>query len=135
MKTRTDPMADAEDVTTVKIVINGIAHRDGIMRVALFDSPDGFPGEMDTVYRRLETPIVDEPVTVTLEDVPAGRYAVSVFHDEDGDGVMETGLFGQPSEGYGISNDATALFGPPSFEDASFAVASEPVLIRITMNY
>ena len=45
---------------------------------------------------------------------------MAVHHDADGDGAMERGLFGLPSEPYGISNGARRRFGPPRRRDAAF---------------
>jgi uncharacterized protein (DUF2141 family) len=130
-----DEDPDPGGPVTIEVVIEGVAHREGVMRLALFDSPDGFPDEMRSVYHRLESPIEADTVTFTIHGVPRGRYAVSVYHDENGDGVMETDFLGRPSEGYGISNDADSTFGPPSFDDASFRTNSDPCVIRISLNY
>jgi uncharacterized protein (DUF2141 family) len=66
--------------------------------------------------------------------VPSGPFAVSVFHDEDLDRKLDTGLFGAPSEDYGFSRDARGTFGPPRFEDARLELApgeSKRVAIRV----
>lgn len=126
---------DASKPATLKIVIEGIEHSGGVIKLALFNTPEGFPGKMKKVYRRLESPIAGETVEFTIEMVPAGRYAVSVFHDENGNDSMETDVFGRPSEGYGFSNNAKGRFGPPSFEDASFLTSDDPIVIRIKLNY
>ncbi len=55
-------------------------------------------------------------------DLPAGRYAVAVFHDENGNGVLDTNFFGVPIEGYGFSRSAKGLFGPPDFEQAAVEI-------------
>jgi uncharacterized protein (DUF2141 family) len=120
---------------TLVVVISGVEHTGGVMRLALFDSPDGFPGTMDAVYRRLEAPIEGAEVVFTIAEVPAGRYAVSVYHDENGNDSMETDMFGRPSEGYGFSNDARGRFGPPGFDDAAFVVLDDPTEIRIVLDY
>ena len=48
-------------------------------------------------------------------------YAVSVVYDEDGNGKLNTGFLGIPSDPVGFSNNAKGTFGPPSFYKASFA--------------
>jgi uncharacterized protein (DUF2141 family) len=119
--------------TTLEVMIDGITRPSGVMRVALFDSPDGFPGEMENVFRRIEVPVTDQSVTVTWANVPPGRYAVSVHHDIDENGRIETDFFGRPSEGYGTSNNVRGRFGPPKFTEAAIEVATEPVKVRITL--
>ena len=79
-------------------------------------------------------PISGASAVTTFEDVPAGPFAVSVYHDEDGDGKMDTNLVGIPSEDYGFSADASGVFGAPSFEEASLelaAGASMQITVRV----
>lgn len=54
-----------------------------------------------------------------FEGVPAGRYALSIIHDENGNGKLDT--FAKiPREGYGFSGNPAMRFGPPEFEEARF---------------
>ena len=50
-------------------------------------------------------PIKDRHATCVFTGVPAGTYAVAVFHAEHNETQMETGLFGKPKQGYGFSNN------------------------------
>ena len=63
--------------------------------------------------------------------VPPGTYAVAVHHDEDGDGEMDTGLFGIPSEPHGFSNNARGRFGPPSWRAARVRVPASGATVRV----
>jgi uncharacterized protein (DUF2141 family) len=54
--------------------------------------------------------------------LPAGRFAVAVFHDENDNGELDTNLLGLPKEGYGFSRNATGSFGPARFADAAVEV-------------
>jgi len=56
---------------------------------------------------------------LSLCDVESGLYAISIFHDENDNGELDTGLFGIPKEPYGFSNNLKKLL-PPSFEEATF---------------
>ena len=71
----------------------------------------------------------------TFEDLAPGTYAVAVYHDENGNGEFDQGLFGIPLEGYAFSMGARAFFGPPSFERAAFAVAAAGTTVTIAMTY
>ena len=51
--------------------------------------------------------------------MPPGHYAVTVYHDRDNSGKLETGAFGIPKEPVGFSNNPTFLFGPPFFDAAA----------------
>ena len=74
-------------------------------------------------------------VTIVFNDVPPGEYAISLLHDENGNGKADTVLF-LPKEGFGFSRDAKARFGPPKFSAAAFTVDSDaPVYQKIRMRY
>ena len=59
--------------------------------------------------------------------LPAGRYAVRAFHDEDGDGDLGMDQ-GYPLEGYATSN-ASGRFDDPDFDEA--VVTEADVALRL----
>jgi uncharacterized protein (DUF2141 family) len=59
-------------------------------------------------------------VTLRVEGVVPGEYAVQAFHDEDDSGHVRRSLLGIPEEGVGFSNDPPLLIGAPHFADAAF---------------
>ncbi len=91
--------------------------------VALFLSAEGWPNDQALAFGRAVLPIREGKAVAEFEDVPAGPFGVSAFHDEDVDGVLDTGAFGIPSEDYGFSRDARGTFGPPGFEAARLDLA------------
>jgi uncharacterized protein (DUF2141 family) len=48
-------------------------------------------------------------------DIPAGTYTLVIVHDENMSSKLDTNWLGIPTEGYGFSNDAKVMLGPPSF--------------------
>lgn len=71
--------------------------------------------------------------TTTFDGLPAGRYAVAVFHDTDGNGRLSTWPIGLPKEAYGFSRDARGRFGPPSFDAAAFDLPAAGVRLEISL--
>lgn len=71
--------------------------------------------------------------TTTLGDLPAGRYAVAVFHDTDGNGRLSTWPIGLPKEAYGFSRDARGRFGPPGFDAAAFDLPAAGARLEISL--
>ncbi len=55
--------------------------------------------------------------TLVFPGIQAGRYALQIFHDEDGNMIPNI-----PPEGFAFGNDATF---PPSFDKASFIVSGD----------
>lgn len=74
-------------------------------------------------------------VNVVFENVPDGTYALSVIHDENKNGELDSNLIGIPREGFGFSNDAMGTFGPPSFEKSGFVLKKEARKMKVTMRY
>lgn len=69
-------------------------------------------------------------LTFTFENVPPGRYAVSVLHDANANQRMDFDPSGMPLERYGMSGNDMQM-GPPTFEGAAFEVGTEPVALSI----
>lgn len=54
-----------------------------------------------------------------------GVYALVVFEDLNKNGILDQNKLGIPQEPFGFSKAKLGLFGPPSFEKASFAFPAE----------
>ena len=117
---------------TLDVVITGLANDNGDVHVALYDNPAAFP---DSDGMRSETKIVpsDRRASVTFPDLAPGRYAIAVYHDENGNHDFDQGLFGIPLEDYGFSSGAVAFFGPPSFDAAAFDVTDPATQVEINL--
>lgn len=114
--------------------IENLRSADGIIRLALYDSDEQFlqsGGARAGADREAEAGGVE----VVFPQLPSGTYAVATYHDENGNGAFDTGLLGLPSEGFGFSNDARVLLGPPSFADAAIFVPAEGATIVVRMRY
>ena len=111
-----------ENSGTIQVVVKGFENNSGKARLLLFtpDKDDSFPGEQNDALKRVVIDIKNKKAVFILKNIPYGKYAVSIHHDEDNDGEIDTNWIGIPNEGLGTSNDAKGNFGPPSFEDASF---------------
>ena len=72
-------------------------------------------------------------VTVEIADLPAGDYAVMLFHDENGNYQVDMDESGIPTEGVGFSG-ADLLVGIPTFEECKFTV-SESLSLTIKLQY
>jgi len=70
--------------------------------------------------KRLMLPIANKQVTVDITDLSAGQYSVRVFHDENDNKKLDTGMFGIPKEDWGMSNNVKAVMGPPDFNESLF---------------
>lgn len=103
----------------------------GFVVCALFASATGFPSEGATrSVAHLRVRPVRHRALCSFSGQAPGTYAISVFHDEDSDGELDTGLFGIPTEGWGTSRNASGTLGPPSWADARFAYRGGAIRMR-----
>jgi uncharacterized protein (DUF2141 family) len=107
--------ASAQSQARLSVSVEGVRNDSGSVRCGLYSSANGFR-EPGREMRGAVAPIKDGHATCVFSGVPAGTYAVAVFHAEHNETQMETGLFGKPKQGYGFSNNPSSMFGPPSFE-------------------
>jgi len=126
-------MAGSAEQVSGRIVVTivGFESDAGQAMVALWDDPDHFPTGENHVAA-LRAVITDGTAQIEFADVAAGEYALSVFHDENGNGELDTGFMGIPKEPIGASNDARGRFGPPKFDDARFQV--DDGVVELTVN-
>jgi uncharacterized protein (DUF2141 family) len=110
-----------------------ILHEDNIREageilIAIYDDAQPFEAdrgdEGGAAPGIIEGPIEPvEPGSVTYRyELPAGTYAIGIFHDANLNNRLDNFFFGIPREQYGFSNNARGFMGPPSFEDAAIAV-------------
>jgi uncharacterized protein (DUF2141 family) len=123
----------ADTSPSLDFEIKGLRSPRGAVVCHLFSRAEGFPDVRQSVLST-RAPAASN-VVCRFAGLRAGSYAVTVFHDEDGDGQMDTNFFGIPTEGRGASNDARGTFGPPSFIDSRLYYRGQNELHFITMNY
>ena len=129
----------SQDAATSKLTVQvaGARNSKGQIAIALFRDGTGFPGDKSKAFRTLQVRI--DPQTLraqtTLNDLPSGVYAVSVFHDENLNGQLDKNVFGVPKEGYGASNNPKRSMGPPKFTETKFQLDQPEKMIEISLLY
>jgi uncharacterized protein (DUF2141 family) len=105
----------------------------GRVGFALFDGAASFGGEGPPRQKRFLDLDAAGRATWRVEGLAPGRYAVKAYHDANANGELDKGAFGAPSEPYGFSRNARGRFGPPAWDDASFALGSAGLALEITL--
>ena len=118
----------------VGVTVTGLRSSDGVVRCGLYASADGFrqPGRE---MRGAVAPIRGQSATCVFGSLPAGTYAVAVFHAARNEARIETGAFGKPKQGYGFSNNPSSGFGPPSFSAAAFDYRGGNQTLQVSLQY
>ncbi len=120
---------------SLSVAITGLKNTQGQVRFSLFNDAEGFPGSGEQAIAKGSTSAADTIPTFTFENLQPGQYAVAVFHDINGDGVLNRGLMGIPKEGFGFSKNPKLLMGAPSFNRAAVRVDAGCLDICIQLKY
>ena len=122
---------------TLRIKVSGAKSAKGTIRAALFQSANGFPTDPTQAIQRQAADIDPQTLSaqITFAGLPAGTYAVSVFHDENMNQKIDKNLMGIPKEGYGASNNPKKKRRAPTFDEAKFSLKSTDQTIEIRLIY
>src|SRR5262245_1062657 len=106
--------------SVIHVDVVGLRNNNGRVFCALYASAEGFPKDNQKAIRRDNSSISEKKAVCEFSGIEHGTYAVSVFHDENSNGKLDTNFLGIPREGVGASNDARGRMGPPKFDGAQF---------------
>ncbi|WP_400079858.1 DUF2141 domain-containing protein [Winogradskyella sp. R77965] len=121
--------SEAQNKHNIIVTVKNANSNEGKMFIALYKTESSF---LNTTYKAVKSEIKDNQCTITFEDIPDGIYAVSIFHDENNNGKLDSNFFGIPKEDYGCSNNAKGFMGPPKWEDAKFQLnKNESLTIKL----
>ena len=114
------------------IIITNVEHSDGYIDVKIYDNKKNFLKE-DLARETVRKKATKGQTVVPLSKTHEGQIAIVVYHDEDSNNEMKTGLFWRPKEGYAFSKNYKPK-GPPKFSKASIElIHGKPV--EIELNY
>ncbi len=106
------------------VTVKNVESNDGKVSVAVYDTEASFL-KFDKVFKAESVPSQKGSTEVVLKDLPKGKYALAVFHDENGNDELDTNMLGIPKEPLGFSKGKMKTFGPPSFEECAFELTSD----------
>jgi uncharacterized protein (DUF2141 family) len=129
------PQAQLPQPNTIHVEVVGLHSDKGQVLCALYSSRDGFPKQSEKALARVSSGIAQKQAVCEFSGIAPGTYAISVFHDENSNGKLDTKFMGIPREGVGASNNAKGHFGPPKFEVAAFPFTGGRFELKITINY
>ena len=135
MQSASPLVATVSEDGTIQVVARKLASDEGRVRMLLYRSKDGFPTKPGKAWRKASAPIENGIAKGRFKGVPAGIYALSIFHDENDNGKLDTNFLGIPKEGVGASRNAKGTMGPPKWKDASFQLEGAVAVQMIRINY
>jgi len=130
------PSAQSNATDTLTVRVTGARNAKGNIIVYLFRDPQGFPTDTSKIFRRQSVSVNSSTLTarVAFKDLPPGTVAVTVLHDENDNGKMDTNFLSIPTEGYGASNDPNKMRAP-TFDEAKFLLNTAEQTVDVKLRY
>lgn len=125
-----NPNADTYSLT---IEVKNLRNAKGKVQFALYNKEGSIPDEnYKNYYKILKGEIVNGSSIITFKNIPSGKYAVNILHDENMNGKIDKGFI-LPIEGIGFSNiTKIGLGNKPNFEKASFELnADKKIIVKV----
>lgn len=118
---------------TIEVDLTALRSIKGAIHACMTRNPAHFPNCKDDP-RSLKRSVPADARRLTFADVPAGRYALSVFHDENANQKLDT-VVGIPREGFGFSRNPVIRFRPPRFDKVSIELPPGFTRTSVRMQY
>lgn len=116
--------------TTLTIEVSNIKHTKGTLRLGFFRPESTFGSTFDKPDFGQMVAVDGKPTQRITVKLPAGRYAMAIYHDLNDNLKLDKNFVGYPKEPFAFSNNYRPIFSGPQFEDCVFEVkeTNSPVL-------
>lgn len=121
----------AQESNKILIKVDQIKSSEGTINVAIFNSKKDF---LNNPFLSKTMKASSGELNFEFDNVPNGEYTVSIFHDINGNGELDTNFMGIPDEPYGVSKEGKSMFGPPNYNDAKFTLMNESASLIISLD-
>ncbi len=111
---------------SLTVEVSGLQNSKGVVQFALYNKDGTIPDEdYKKCCKILKEKIQNGSSKVTFSNLPVGKYAINILHDENENGEIDKGFI-LPIEGVGFSNyQSIGLTNRPNFSKASFELNSD----------
>lgn len=125
------PPTTNESVLTIKV--RNIKKADGNLRIGIYTQNNRFPKNEDTYKNKIYKIPKTGVLTVKISDLPRGKYALALHHDENANNRMDYNFIGAPLEPFAFSNNIKPRFAAPPFETCAFEFYDNEVTLDLTL--
>ena len=114
------------------LLISNLQNKSGKLFIGWYSSKETFSGKNPDFKKEVEVHNLSE-ISIPFDDIPDGRYGISLFLDENNNGKMDLNFLGIPKEKYGFSNNVYPATRAANFEEAAFEVQGKSKTIPIRL--
>jgi len=116
-----------------KLEITNIPFKKGTMYISWYNKSEGFKENNTAVYYKIIKIDASTSAIINFENILLGVYAVAIFFDENGNGIIDKNLLGIPVEKYGFSNNVYPMTRGATFHEAKFNLKAQNQVVSIRM--
>jgi len=122
---------NANDKFSLTISVDKLRCSKGVVQFSIYNKDKSIPNDY---YKKQKANINNKSSQTIFKNLPKGKYAISILHDEDLDGEIDKGMI-LPKEGVGFSNyKSINILNKPTFKKASFEL-NKDTKKKITVIY
>ena len=123
--------ADAQPGAPLTVVVTNVRRAVGHVRLEVCTKAEF----LKACVQSGAAPALVGVTTVVVPGLPAGRYAIQAYSDENDNHEVDQNFIGIPKEGVGFSNDAPFGLGPPKFKRAAFMHGDDAQTLTLKLRY
>ena len=123
--------ASEEPLLALTVMVDGAEPNVGQILVSLFDSEETYLKK--PIAMKANAVDADGRAVFAFAGLRPGEYAVTVMHDENSNGKLDTGCLRIPKEKIGFSNNAKGTLGPASYDKTRFQLTGSNTEITVTL--
>ena len=122
----------AKAQTAQEVHITNIEKKKGTLYIGWYDNKKSFMKPKQTVFVKMIKVNDQDEVKAVFDSIPAGKYAISVFLDENDNQDLDLNVFGIPQEKYGFSN-GTPTMRPATYSESEIEVNGEKQVFPVKL--
>ena len=127
-------MSQTEATGTITMRFANIEEPEGKMRYGLFRNQEEFLEDGKQFRKGFLEVTSTEDMLFKLEDIPYGEYSIAVYHDVNGNHVLDKCFMGFPCEPYAFSGGPIGKWRIPKFKSTSFEFNQERLEVVLELN-
>lgn len=121
-------LSGSTQAAELQVVIDHISSDQGMVYAQLFAGAENY--KSNKAHQGTMIAAKKGQNTFSFKGLPAGEYAVQMYHDENDNKKMDRNAFGMPTEGYGFSNEAVGSMGPPTFKQMKVLIKENDEVVK-----
>lgn len=106
----------------VQIKLSNIQNAKGTLYFGFYKRENDFPAFGKAAFNIKAASNGSSILTINVPQMTDGQWAIAAFQDLNGNGKLDTKMFGIPKEPYAFSNDFHPKLSKPKFDDCKVIV-------------